>query len=152
MNTIFYKIRIKIKQIFMNAKEMIEKLRNLLNVKMAEEEVKEEVTEEVVEKVEEPTTEEVPTEAPERTVEDRVKAIEDEIGGIKNAIDMIWGTLQAIVDEAAKEAEEEVKEERIEEMSKTAPSAEPVQLAKTETKKLSMSEVIVQMRAERKVK
>ena len=43
MNTIFYKIRIKIKQIFMNAKEMIEKLRNLLNVKMAEEEVKEEV-------------------------------------------------------------------------------------------------------------
>ena len=137
----------------MNAIEAINKIKNLLGIKLAEEEVKEEVNETPTETE---TTETVEVK-PEDTVEDRVAKLEQRMDDLTGKFDEIYKIVVEVVDEANKSNEqvkEEIREEVIEELAKANPTAEPIHVQQSAHKQAEVSPkcaMLMELRENRKM-
>lgn len=145
----------------MNAIEAINKIKNLLGIKLAEEEVKDEVKVETkpteTETTETETVEVKPEEPKEDTVEDRIAKLEQRMDDLAGKFDEIYKILVEVVDEVNKSNEqvkEEVREEVIEELAKANPTAEPIHVQQSARKQAEVSPkcaMLMELRENRKM-
>lgn len=134
----------------LSAKEIVLKLRDVLKMQFAEEEVTEKVTEttETTEPEATETTETVETveTVVEPTVEDRLTALETSVEELKGRLEEIYNYIQDVAKKAERpdeEIKEEIREEVIEQLSKAVPSAKPLNETAGAEKKLSKTDIMV---------